>query len=98
MAGRQHRRKTQILLAVAHAADAVEIGFEVDRGAGAVALDAVGIVGAVRAHPEIRLGLMHDDLGVGVMRQAGIVDQAVGVIGMQVRHHDVSDRARFDAG
>ena len=98
MAGRQHRRKTQILLAVAHAPDAVEIGFQVDRGAGAVALDPVGIVGAVRAHPEIRLGLMHDDLGIGVMRIAGIVDQAVGVIGMQMRHHDVGDRARFDAG
>ncbi len=98
MAGRQHRRKAQILLAVAHAPDAVEIRFQIDRGAGAVALDPVGIVGAVRAHPEIRLGLMHDDLGIGIMRIAGIVDQAIGVIGMQMRHHDVGDRARFDAG
>ena len=98
MAGRQHRREAEILFAVAHAPDAVEIGFQVDRGAGPIALDAVGIVGAVRAHPEIRLGVMHDDLGIGVMRIARIVDQAVGVIGMQMRHHDVGDRARFDAG
>ena len=52
----------------------------------------------MRAHPEIRLGLVHDDLGIRVMRRAGIVDQAVGVVGMHMRHHDMRNRVRIDAG
>ena len=64
----------------------------------AIALDPIRVVGDVGPHPEIRLGLVHDDLGIRVMRLAGIVDQAVGVIGMQMRQHDVGDRARLDAG
>src|SRR5487761_1062695 len=96
VAGGEQRREAGKFLAVTHAPDAVEVRLQVYSGARAIALDPGLVVGDVGSHPELRLSRVHDDLGVRVMRLAGIVDQAVGVVGMQVRHDNVRDGGGLD--
>ena len=90
----QHRREACKLLAVAYAPHAIQVRLQIDPRARPVALHPGLIVGNVGPHPELGLGLMDDDFGVRIVRIAGIVDQAVGMIGMQMRDHDMGDGAR----
>src|SRR6185437_12031055 len=97
MALGEHDAAAGKLLAILHAADARHIGLEVDKGALMHRPRALTGPRFIGANPEIEFGLMYDKLGIRVMRRAGIIDETVGVIGMDMRQEDMRDRGGIDA-
>jgi hypothetical protein len=83
---------------VAHLAHARPIGRGGDGGLGDVAADALALAGrGIAVEPERRFGLVQDDFRVRIDGGTGIVDQPVGMVGMEMGEKDGLDIFRRDA-
>ncbi len=98
MAGEQHRRHARQHLAIAHGAHALTIGRGRHARLGDIAADALaGAARLVAVEPECRLRLVQQELCVGIDGASVIVDQPVGMVGMDVGQQDGIDAFRRDA-
>src|SRR6478735_12711634 len=94
VAGSAERRAAQHLLTVAKEPQALAVWREVHAVAGAGLAYDLRIAGFIVRHPEVVLACEADDFRIRVDRMAGIIDQPVRMVGMEMGQQDMSDVRR----
>jgi len=98
VAGQRDGRHSCHCLALAHRAHAVTIRRRRDGRLGDVAADALVLAACfVAVEPKSRFCLVQDELRVRINRVSGRIDEAIGMIGMDVGEKDGGDLLRSNA-